>query len=359
MQPNGAMLRLARQRRGFHQKDAAPMLGIEQPLLSRIENGLAQPANEVIQRAARAYSVPEDFFFLTDTIYGPPVSVHAMWRRKADVTARDMDSIVAELNVRAMHIRRFLDGVDIATKADIPKLDVEDYGDIEKIAGTVRAHWKIPSGPIKNLIVYAERAGIIVMFSTISGTAVSGVTFAVPGLPPIVLLNEEQPTDRIRYTLAHEIGHLVMHRFPSADMEREANTFASALLMPAKDIKSAFLGRQITLSLLGALKPEWRVSMQALLMRASSLGLLSLGQQQYLWKQISARGFRLREPPQFDIAEEAPTIIFRMLEVHKTALGYTAADLLKMLKIDPADMRLMYGVGAEPSREKPRITLIT
>src|ERR1051325_2907357 len=199
MQPNGAMLRLARQRRGFHQKDAAPLLGIEQPLLSRIENGLAQPATEVLQRAARAYSVPESFFYLTDTIYGPPVSVHAMWRRKADVSARDMDSIVAELNIRAMHLRRFLEGVDLATKADIPKLDIEDYaGDVEKIAGIVRAHWKIPNGPIKNLIVYAERAGVVVMFSALNGTSVSGVTFAVPGLPPIVLLNNDQPTDRTR-----------------------------------------------------------------------------------------------------------------------------------------------------------------
>jgi Zn-dependent peptidase ImmA (M78 family) len=149
-----------------------------------------------------------------------------------------------------------------------------------------------------------------------------------------------------------------MHRFPSPDMEREANAFASAFLMPAKDIRSAFLGRQITLALLGALKPEWRVSMQALLMRAASLGMLSLGQQQYLWKQINARGFRLREPPQFDISEERPTILPRVLDVHKTALGYSDTDLFKMLRIDPAEMRAMYDIGKDP-RERPRITLIT
>src|SRR5260221_2966706 len=124
----------------------------------------------------------------------------------------------------------------------------------------------------------------------------------VPGQPPLVLLNGQHPADRMRFTLAHELGHLVMHRFPTAEMEEEANEFASALLMPATDIKEAFAGRRISLELLAALKPEWKVAMQALLMRAKSLGYVDSNQNRYLWQRIIARGWRLREPPELEFA---------------------------------------------------------
>src|SRR4051794_2763499 len=108
MHANGAMLRLARQRKGFQQTEAATRLGIDQSLLSRIENGIMEPREEVVLRAETAYELPRSFFYLTDPVYGAPVSVHPMWRRKADVTVREMDAIVAELNIRTIHLRRLL-----------------------------------------------------------------------------------------------------------------------------------------------------------------------------------------------------------------------------------------------------------
>ena len=134
MQPNGDMLRLARQRRGFQQTDAARRLKVDQSLLSRMENGVAEIREELLLSAAALYEVPQSFFYQTAPIYGAPVSVHPMWRRKADVTVRDVDAIVAELNVRTMHLRKFLEAADVARAHDLPRLDIEDYGDPEEIA---------------------------------------------------------------------------------------------------------------------------------------------------------------------------------------------------------------------------------
>src|SRR4051812_28244994 len=210
----GDMLRLARQRLGFTQKAAAERLSVAQPVLSRIENGVAEADTAFLMKASQVYEVPPSFFELRDPVYGPPVSVHPMTRGKSDVTAHELDLITAELNIRLMHLARFLEGVDYNTSANIPALDVEQYGEPDKIAGTVRAHWGIPSGPIKNLMHWVERAGIVVGLSKFGGASVSGVTFKVPGRPPLVLLNSTHPGDRMRFTLAHELGHLVMHRFP-------------------------------------------------------------------------------------------------------------------------------------------------
>jgi Zn-dependent peptidase ImmA (M78 family) len=354
----GTMLRLARQLRGFQQTEAAKRLGIEQPLLSRVENGFVEVRDDMMLRAEQVYSVPREFFLLTDPIFGPPVSVHPMWRRKADVTARDLDAIVAELNIRLIHLRRLLEAADVVHTSDIPKLDVEDYGDPEKIAALVRAHWKVPRGPIRDLTLLAERAGALLAHSGMAGAAVSGVTFAVPGLPPLIVLNSDQPADRMRYSLSHELAHLVMHRFPSPTMEEEANSFASALLMPAADIRPFFLGRRVDLALLASLKPEWKVSMQALLMRARNLDFVTANQAQYLWKQINIRRMRLREPPELDFPHETPTVIPTIVRLHMDSLGYSTAELARLLHIYEADLGHYYDVRGKPDAPKPRLTIL-
>lgn len=358
MQVNGAMLRIARQKKGFLQIEASKRLGIDQSLLSRMENGMSEAREEIVARAELIYEVPRSFFFLTDTIYGSPVSVHPMWRKKADVSARDLDAIVAELNIRSMHIRRLLDAVEFAHSSDFPRMDVEDYGDPEKIADLLRSHWKVPSGPIQNLTDWVERAGILVAHSSLGGASVSGVTFAPPGRPPLILLNREQPADRMRFSLAHELGHLVMHRFPSPDMENEANQFASALLMPERDIRPYFRGRRIDLPLLASLKPEWKVAMQALLMRASGLNEISTNQSQYLWKQISARKLRLREPPELDFERETPTVLTRILEVHTTALGYTEGELATLLHLRQSDLDAYFERTDLRNPNRPRFSVL-
>ncbi|HEX4079473.1 MAG TPA: XRE family transcriptional regulator [Rhizomicrobium sp.] len=354
----GDMLRLARQRLGLTQKSAASKLGIIQPLLSRFENGVSDPDDAFLTKAARVYDVPRAFFDVKEPVYGPPVSVHPMPRAKADVTTRDLDMVTAELNIRVMQMRRFLDGVDFEPTKEVPNLDVDQYGSPEKVATVVRAHWGIPSGPIKNLTAIVERAGVIIGTSDFGGASISGMTFRVPGQPPLILLNSQHPADRLRFTLAHEIGHLVMHWLPTPEMEAQANEFASSLLMPRDEMRQAFGGRTVSLALLASLKPEWRVAMQALLMRASGLGYVTPNQNRYLWQQISSHGWRLREPPELDFEAEKPGVLPSIIDAHLTQLGYTISDLSNFIPLHEHEFSRMYGLakrGESPGRPKLRI----
>jgi len=357
-QINNGLLRLARQRNGFTQGEAALRLGVPQVTLSRYENAVAVPPDEFILKAASVYDLPETFFEQPDQVFGAPVSVHPMWRKKQDVTAREMDRIVAEINLRAMHIRRMLDAVEYSPQSNIPRLDPEDFGgDIERIAGLVRAHWLLPSGPIENLTAAVEKAGAVVVHSSLGGSTVSGVTISAPGLLPMIILNEEQPADRARFTLAHELGHLVMHRFPSPDMEAEANDFASALLMPKADVTIALRGK-LDLRRLAALKPEWRVSMQALLYRAQSLGLIGKQQAGWLWRQFSAGRMRLREPVETDFPHETPGVISRMVRLHLDTFGYSKEDLAKLLHVFERQLGEFYDLAAQPVVSGVKLRLV-
>jgi Zn-dependent peptidase ImmA (M78 family)/transcriptional regulator with XRE-family HTH domain len=355
---NGDMLRLARQRRGCQQTEAARALGIDQSLLSRYENGLLDVRDDLLLKAAQIYDFPQTFFRQRVPVYGAPVSVHAMWRRKADISARELDRVIAELNIRVMHLRRLFEGAEIANTSNLPRMDIDEYGDPERIAAMLRAHWQVPPGPIKNLTLLVEKSGVLVCLSRLGGTSISGVTFATPGMPPLVALNSAQPADRRRFTLAHELAHLVMHRFPTPDMEREANAFAVEVLMPAADIRPYFVGRRIELSTLAALKPEWKVSIAALLMRAHALKFITESQYRYLWKQISARGYRLREPPELDFEPECPEVLDQLIKLHLDGLGYSLSELARMLCVHEHELRDLYEMDELGGANKAKLTVL-
>jgi Zn-dependent peptidase ImmA (M78 family)/transcriptional regulator with XRE-family HTH domain len=344
---NNGLLRIARLQNGFSQGEAADRLGVPQVTLSRYENAVAVPNDDFVARAAFVYGLPISFFRQTDTVFGAPVSVHPMWRKKADVTVREMDRIVGEINIRIMHIRRLLQAVEYTPQVEIPRLDPDEYsGDIERIASIVRSHWLLPPGPIINLTAAAERAGAVVAYSSLGGSSVSGVTISAPGLPPIIILNDEQPADRRRWTLSHEIGHLVMHRFPSPQMEPEANEFAGALLMPRNEVTIALRGK-LDLRRLAALKPEWRVSMQALLYRAQSLGLIGKQQAGWLWRQFNANRIKLREPPELDFPPEQPGVIARMIRLHLDTFGYSMGELAGLLHVHERQLTEFYDLNVK------------
>ena len=275
--------------------------------------------------------------------------------KKSEISGRDIGMITAELNVRLFHLRRFLENVDVNPVNDIPSLDIDRIESIDRIAGMVRAHWKVAAGPITNLTGLMERAGIVIGFSDFRGAAVSGVTFSAPGLPPLVLINVNHPADRLRFTLAHELGHLVMHRFPTPEMESEANDFASAFLLPPHELQDVLMGRKITLALLASLKKEWRVSMQGILMAARNRGFLSDNQNRYLWQQLSSRGWRMREPASLDFPVDPPSLLPAIIGAHMEELGFSREELVRICHVGETEFDLLY--GAYRKRQKSRAIL--
>jgi len=340
MRFKGELLRLARLFRGFTQRDLATALSVEPSTISRVENGLIEPSSEFVDRAADVLKMPADFFRQTDQIYGLPLSVHqSMWRKKAAASQHDIDRALAELNLRIMHLRRLVAATEYKPLLPLPALDIESHdGDVEKVANMVRRTWLMPSGPIADLTAWVERAGVFVVHADLLDAAMDGVTIRVPDTPPCIFLNRNQPADRMRFSLAHELAHLIMHRVPTATMEVEANAFAGAFLVPAHDIRPYFQGRRIDLPLLAGLKPEWRIAMAALLFRAKQLGYVNDNQARYLWQQFSTHKIRLREPPELDFPAEQPTLMPRLLSLHLDDLGYSLADMRKLLAMHEAEL---------------------
>jgi Zn-dependent peptidase ImmA (M78 family)/transcriptional regulator with XRE-family HTH domain len=355
---NGEMFRLARQFRGFSQRELADAVEADASHLSRVENGLVQPSDDFAMRVAKKLSFPLDFFQQPEKIFGLPLSVHPMWRKKAAVTQHDTDRALAEVNIRLVHIRRLLRSVEFDPVLRLPEFDIEsNEGDTEKIALQLRRSWMMPAGPIDNLTAWVERAGCFVVHVDLPDVAMDGLTLRTPDLPPCIFLNRAMSADRMRFTLAHELGHLVMHRYPTPAMEKEANSFAGALLMPAADIGNHFRNRRIDLKLLASLKPEWRVAMQSILFRAKELGYTDPNQERYLWAQFNAKKIRMREPPELDFAKELPVLAPRMLTLHVEQLGYSVADLEKVVHMYSDELTTFHNLGSATGKAPLRLVL--
>jgi Zn-dependent peptidase ImmA (M78 family)/transcriptional regulator with XRE-family HTH domain len=342
---NGAMLRLARQFRGFQQKELAERAQVDAAIISRAENGAIVPSESAISRLAQGLNVPEALFGFTFQPIGLPISYHPMWRKRQSVSQRETDRVLADANMRGLHLRRMLPSVELEPELPIPRIEPGEYGnDCREIARLVRRAWGMPAGAVANLTEYVERAGIFIFHVDLEKNVdVDGLTLRLAGLPPVIILNSRMQSDRMRFSLAHELAHLVMHPVPTPEMEDQANKFASELLIPSQDIRACFVGRRVDLKLLAQLKPEWRVSMAALLYAAGEIGVIGPGQSQTLWRQYSSLRYKSAgEPPELNFPVEKPSLGGFLVHAHVDDFGYSFPEMVELLGLPEEDIREMY-----------------
>jgi len=337
------MVTLAREARGLTQGELAKRIAeiqgraVTQGTISKVEQGLLNVSDEVLASLVDILKYPQSFFYQNEEIYSAGMSQH---RKRASLPAKTLCKIDALTNIIRLHIKSLLKSVeDIETK--IPYYDINEYCDPNEIARMVRQAWYVPRGPIENVTKHLEKAGIIVVHCDFETRLIDGITMNCGDiLPPIIFINKDITGDRLRFTLAHELGHIVMHRFPSENMEEEANTFASEFLMPSLDIKPNLA--YLTLHKLADLKLHWKVSMAALVYRATSLGQITPRQSQYLFMQLSKAGYKTREPAELDVPREVPVLLKKLIYVHINDLDYSVNEIAKILHVEETELYGFY-----------------
>jgi len=321
------MLTLAREYRSHTQKELAGIASISQAEISKFETGIKTPTETQAHMLASALRFPLDFFYVSDAVrdFGSGCVYN---RRRKTASETKIKQLLAEVNIRRMQLKRLLSAVESCAQFSFEPLDLDEFqGNPANVAKAQRAIWKLPPGPVQNVVNVIENAGGIIVSSDFGTDKIDALSQWLPGMAPIFLVNKRIPTDKLRWTLAHEIGHIIMHRFPTDRMETEADQFAAEFLLPERDVKTSLYN--LTLPKLASLKPYWRVAMSALLRRASDLGTINTRTKSYLWMQMGQRGYRTHEP--IDIPPEKPTILNELFAVHKETLGFGVRELAKMM----------------------------
>jgi Zn-dependent peptidase ImmA (M78 family)/transcriptional regulator with XRE-family HTH domain len=225
--------------------------------------------------------------------------------------------------------------------------------DIEAAAEECRKLWQLGRNPIQDLALAAESAGIIVVREETDISAIEGLSSWSPLLNrPIVLLSADKANAfRSRFDLAHEIGHLILHKhIPRADdpdrykqMEKQAHHFAGALLLPAETFANE-VRVPTSLDNLLILKQRWGASVAAMMMRLHALGLLRDDEKLALFKRRSARWGSKAEPGDDKWTPEAPRLLRRTVELLISSGVLSAEGMPRYLGFSPRDVEKLCGL---------------
>jgi Zn-dependent peptidase ImmA (M78 family)/DNA-binding XRE family transcriptional regulator len=304
---SGERVRQAREIRAMTQKRLADLVEVSQAAIAQIEAGAFVASDDLVDAIARTTKQPITFFTQ------PPAPEFSMgsllFRSHASMTKREMTSVCRY----AEWVYEALERLRKRTRSLPVKISPLMGMDPQKAALKMRSEFQIPrSLPVPHLLNVLEWSGVLVISIPKEKTR-DAFSFWHNGIP-ILAVSRESPGDRGRISVAHELGHLVLHAGKSrleVD-DGEGDEFAAEFLMPEQAMRDE-IKPPVTLSSLAALKPKWRVSIQALIRRAKDLSIITVRQYRYLFEQLSAMGWRLKEP--IEIEPEKPRALRQMAEI--------------------------------------------
>ena len=351
---NPEMVTLAREFRGLTQEQLGRAMGVAQAKIAKIEGGLQPELSDAhASFLCSALDFPISFFQQNEELLGWGSSAY-FYRKKASITAGDRKRIQGQVNLARIHIKKFLQSVEIESTRELPVLDLGDYSNSPiQAARAMRSHWGLADGPIKNVTSLLESAGIVIVPIDFGTNSMDATSIRLNELPPIVFINASMSRDRWRWTLVHELAHLLIHQIPTEEMEDQADSFAAEFLLPELELKPQFarIGK-IRLQDLANLKPFWKVSMQALLMRASNLNQITKSESQYLWMQIGKLNYRTSEP--YPLAKEETKTYPAMVKFFENELQYSKEEMATFLNVTPQLVESLHAsAGAWGSSFRP------
>jgi Zn-dependent peptidase ImmA (M78 family)/transcriptional regulator with XRE-family HTH domain len=361
---NAYMMMLARDARGLTQAELATRLKLAQGTVSKYETGFGEPPDDFVSVLSAELRFPKDFFFEPGRPYGfPPFH----YRKRKKLSAKVLGRIVAEMNIRRLHLSKMLVSFDLRSNSFIPEIDPgeyrgrgKEYITPEDAARLIRESWMLPSGPIPNMVDLLEENGGVVVPCDFGTDLIDAMSQRIDGLPVLFFINVNAPADRLRHTLAHELGHMVLHTSTvksDEEMENEADMFAGAFLLPADEIRPQL--RRFDLRQVANLKGHWKVSMAAIAVRASRLNLITPYQSKMFWIEMGKLGYRRKEPN--EPPREIPKLLRQMVNFHINKLGYSVSEMARLLLIDPAEFHEMYSpevMGLAGVAGRPRLRIV-
>jgi Zn-dependent peptidase ImmA (M78 family)/DNA-binding XRE family transcriptional regulator len=337
-------LRLARTFLGFALAELGEQVGASRQFIHQFESKQREPNDDMLAALGAALLVEREFFFRPLASDIPQDACN--FRKLQSSRIKDIEQVLAHGELLAELLRVLEDDLEFPAP-NFPDLPVRDLAEAERAAQRARLHWGLTADqPISSTIRVAENAGAVVV--KFPGVSQEIDALSVSTERPIIIRSseKEKPT-RLRFDVAHEIGHLVMHQKnrPEHELaEQQANRFASAFLLPSKPFAREFpRSRRLDWHVIFAIKRAWNVSAQAILRRALDLSLIDAAQYKSGNVFISKQGYRRSEPYEVEQAE-TPEVLRAALIALQDSDGLLPRDVARKLNIQPVLLGKLLGL---------------
>lgn len=340
----GESLRLGRLYAGLTLADLGERVGVSRQFIHQLEVGTKPNASkEMVEALADVLDIYPRF--LLSQLDNEVKEEQCHFRSQRSTLVSTAQQTIAH-GTLFDYLVSYIDNRLSLPPVNFPQIDIRDDNDIEQAALFCRNHWELTADqPISNMIRVVENAGAVVtMFEGVSGTVDA---FSIDRARPIIIRSTvKQSPSRLRFDIAHECGHLVMHKgIHTGDekTERQADRFAGGFLLPKEEfIKQFPKGRRLDWIAIFRMKRYWQVSAQAIVRRAHDLGLIDHAQYKTACVFISKNGYRKNEPyePKESESPELLKIAFGLLQKH---FKIKPADVASHLGLKPHALSKLVG----------------
>lgn len=317
----GGRLRSARKMAGMSMEALARATGslVSKQAIGKYEIGQINPSSDVLLALAKALDVKVDYFFRSSRL---AISGLA-FRKKSKLSRKEEDRIKYQTLDFLQKYIEIEEVMKLSHSPDIPvtRRKIRTHEDIEQAAAEVRRNWNLGDAPIQQLTELLEDKGFKILEVETSENFVGLSGYAEGMEIPIIAVFKEGDCVRKRFTLAHELAHLLLD-FSDCEKnnhEKLCHSFAGAFLLPEKVIREEFGGerKKMTEWELKKLKGMYGISMQAIMARALALGLISEQTYRSFHIYVSKNGWRREEPGKYSGIEKANR--FKQLVLHAAA----------------------------------------
>jgi Zn-dependent peptidase ImmA (M78 family)/transcriptional regulator with XRE-family HTH domain len=317
----GEKLVEARQARGLTQIGLADLIGVTNSQVSKYEKEDQAPSPEAFEKIYTVLNIPSGYFLKER-------------KRAVDKTSsffyRSMQSKTKTQRLRAQSKFIWLQDIYAFSwkyvnfpKANIPKIDLPNNIDkisfdlIEEVAEYLRNYWSLSDSPISNISRVIENNGIILGSYNLDCDEIEAFSQMSFDKPHIIFGNGRRSSVGTRFSVAHELGHLILHQnLPNGylenkvvfkKIENQAHHFARAFLFPRVSFRREVVRADI--DVFRILKGRWKMAISAMIFRALDLGLMDDDDAKKMRVSISRRGWRTSEPLDDVIPYELPELL--------------------------------------------------
>jgi Zn-dependent peptidase ImmA (M78 family)/DNA-binding XRE family transcriptional regulator len=296
----GARLKQARIAAGLSLRQLAEKTDkyVSAQAIHKYELGKATPGSDVLLRLAKALCVRVEFFFRPASIevkLGEPA-----FRKRSSASAKHLQAIRAK---QKDWVEKYLEVESLFAanrfKVDFPNVrarHIRKLEDVELFARALRRVWKLGVDPIDNLTEVLEDRGVKVVM--LEGQRdFDGLSCWANDKIAVIVVNKDKPTDRLRMSMAHELGHLLMDLSRNIDPEKAVRRFAGAFLVPEEAVRLELGSHRHKLNLyeLQTLRHKYGMSVQAWIYRAGDLGIVSQSYVSSVFRAFHSSGIEKRE----------------------------------------------------------------
>ncbi len=301
----GNRLKSARKMAGLSMEDLVKRAGgvVSKQSISKYEKGMMKPSSDVLIRLASVLGVKPEFFFRHTLIELSKMQ----FRKRAKLPVKIIESLkqrTIDFLERYIELESVL-GIKGKFCNPLSNFAIMNTQDVENASLKLRTAWKLGLAPISNFLELLEENGIRV-YEVQNIDDFDGLSARVGDLY-VIVINKDLSTDRIRFTAAHELAHILCEFPKGSQKEKLCHAFAGAFLLPKTILERELMKKreQITLWELEEIKQFYGISIQAIVKRAHILGIVSDFYYRNFQVMLNRKGWKKKEPVEYKGREEA------------------------------------------------------